>query len=167
MKNFSGIIIGTIAAVVVVTGGLLLLQRQDGRTPQTAGATAVSALTALETFYDFGTISMAAGKVSYEFKLKNEGSDSAVVSKLYTSCMCTTVELTVGGRREGPFGMPGHGIVPSINVPIGAGEEAVLKVTFDPAAHGPAGVGPIQRQVTVEQKGRTPVVVGFRAMVTP
>lgn len=167
MKNFSGILIGTIAAVMVVVGGLIVLQRKDSRTPQTAGATAAGALTMGETFHDFGTISMAAGNVSYEFRLKNEGSVPAVVSKLYTSCMCTEAELTAGDRREGPFGMPGHGFIPSINMPIEAGEEATLKVTFDPAAHGPASVGPIQRQVTLEQKGRAPLVVGFKAMVKP
>lgn len=56
---------------------------------------------------------------------------------------------------------------PSINQTINPGEEASVEVVFDPAAHGPAGVGQIQRTVTIENNTGKPLELGFSAVVTP
>ena len=131
--------------------------------------TSVSAgtLEVKESTYDFGTISMKAGEVSHIFKIKNVGSDPVVIAKIYTSCMCTTALLKSGEKEFGPFGMPGHGSIPRIDQTINPGEEASVEVVFDPAAHGPAGVGKIQRSVTIEQNGAKSVELSFSALVTP
>ena len=100
--------------------------------------------------FDFGMISMANGKVKNVFILKNTSNDSITISKVFSSCMCTNAILSVGGVRRGPFGMPGHGFVPGVNENVGPGGEAQVEIVFDPAAHGPAGVGPIERTVYVE-----------------
>lgn len=120
-----------------------------------------------ENSYDFGAISMAKGEVSHQFKLKNTGEAAVVIEKMYTSCMCTTAALTVHGKRFGPYGMPGHGVIPKINQAIEKNEEAIVEVVFDPAAHGPAGIGRIQRVVTIENNTGQPVELQFAAVVIP
>ena len=124
-------------------------------------------LAARENNYDFGSISMAAGKVSKTFAIKNTGMDALAVSQLYTSCMCTEATLKIGGRSAGPFGMPGHGFAQRINETILPNEEAVVEVVFDPVAHGPAGVGRIERAVYLENSAGAALELKFSATVTP
>lgn len=124
-------------------------------------------LTAPETFFDFGTISMKAGEVRHAFKIKNSSNESVVINKMYTSCMCTIATLMMENKQFGPYGMPGHGFIPKINQAINPEEEATVEVIFDPAAHGPAGVGRIQRAITIENNAGKPVEFQFAAVVTP
>src|SRR3989344_3147780 len=93
------------------------------------------ALEAKESSFDFGTISMAKGKVSHSFAVKNSGAGPVTIEKMYTSCMCTTAVLMKDGRKFGPYGMAGHGFIPKINEALASGAEAVVEVVFDPAAH--------------------------------
>jgi len=126
------------------------------------------ALVSPRPYYDFGTVSMRNGTVSTTYRIKNRGAAALPFDKIYTSCMCTTAELiTASGRTQGPFGMPGHGPLKPATGQLAPGETALLKVVFDPAAHGPAGVGRIERVVTVETKGTAPLELGFVAMVRP
>ena len=81
--------------------------------------------------------------------------------------MCTTASYKKGEEKRGPFGMPGHGIVPPLGVELGSNEEAEVEVVFDPAAHGPAGVGMIERVVTFETESGKVVNLGIKANVTP
>lgn len=125
------------------------------------------ALISPEPYFDFGAISMAAGNVSHSFKVKNSSAVPAVVNKIYTSCMCTTAEFIRGGRAIGPFGMPGHGISGWIKETLEPGEEAEIKATFDPAAHGPAGVGKAERAIYIETKEGEAMALEFTVNVTP
>lgn len=81
--------------------------------------------------------------------------------------MCTNVFLLIDGEREGPFGMPGHGILRSVGRVLQPGAESTLEVQFDPNAHGPAGVGLIQRTVAIEGSGRELAAFSIKANVTP
>lgn len=143
-------------------------QGGDGQTPggtfQSKGSTA---LVAAERSYNFGSVSMAAGKVTRMFKVKNSGDKDLKIAKLYTSCMCTSASLITSEGRRGPFGMPGHSSIPAIDVPLKAGEEAEVEVIFDPAAHGPAGVGRIERTVSLENDAGDPLLLEIKANVTP
>lgn len=125
------------------------------------------ALASAENAFDFGTISMAAGKVRHQFAITNPTAEPVVIAKIYTSCMCTEAKLIVGDKERGPFGMPGHGIVPKINQEILPNEQTQVVVEFDPAAHGPAGVGTIQRSVYLEQSGGVALELTIKARVTP
>lgn len=126
-----------------------------------------SDLVASEDYYNFGEISMAAGKVSHDFKVKNVGVESVRIEKLYTSCMCTAANFIQNGKKLGPFGMAGHGFVPPLRKSLAPGEEVIISVTFDPAAHGPAGVGPIEREIFLEGKSDSLLTLGIGAKVTP
>lgn len=130
-------------------------------------ASSVSLLSTEKSLYDFGEISMSKGKVSSAFKIKNNQSNDVILTKTYTSCMCTEAKIIKGDEDFGPFGMPGHGPTPKINLKFLPGEEASVEVVFDPAAHGPAGVGRVERSVSLEQKGAKPLELVIRANVTP
>ncbi|MEK7601394.1 MAG: DUF1573 domain-containing protein [Patescibacteria group bacterium] len=126
-----------------------------------------SQLTALETFYDFGTISMKGGKVENRFTITNNTDASVYIESVYTSCMCTTAFLETPTGEKGPFGMQGMGYIPPANESIAPGESREVKVIFDPNAHGPAGVGMIDRFVyLVDDKGGA-LALEIRAVVTP
>ncbi len=162
------LVIGSLALVLIV--GILIFAPPSGNSPANAvDNLAASALAAETQNYDFGAISMAAGIVSYKTAVKNTGSAPVVLTRLYTSCMCTTGLLEIRGKKVGPFGMPGHGSAGIIraNETLAPGEQAVLEVMFDPAAHGPAGVGRIERVVFIETDSGKPLEVAFAATVTP
>jgi hypothetical protein len=118
-------------------------------------------------FYNFGTVSMAAGKVMRRFTIGNVGQAPLTITKLSTSCMCTDATLVTSSVRRGPFGMPGHMPIPSIRERLAPGEMAQVEVVFDPAAHGPAGIGRTDRTVTIENDAGTPLQLNFTAMVRP
>ena len=160
-------IIGIVTAVLIL-GGLIWIARPGAQNTSSVPANSNGSLTVEEANnYDFGSISMAAGKVKHMFKIKNTSNEAVAISKMYTSCMCTTASLMMAGKRFGPVGMPGHGAIPSINQTINPNEEATIEVVFDPAAHGPAGVGRIQRAVTIENNTGRPLELQFAAIVTP
>ena len=158
------LIIGSIA---ILAGIVVLAGAFSGNSQNSFSVYSNSVLTAENNDYDFGTISMANGNVSYKFKLKNEGNEKIIIKKVYTSCMCTKAALLIGDRRVGPFGMPGHGIVPSISETLNPGQSTDVEVTFDPTAHGPAGVGRIDRMVSLENDAGLPLEFRFSANVTP
>ena len=162
-KTIIGIGIG-----ILILGGLVWIARPDAQNTSSATSNSNGTLTVEEANnYDFGSISMAASKVRHTFKIKNTSNEAVTISKMYTSCMCTTAALAIDGKQFGPVGMPGHGAIPKINQAINPNEEASVEVVFDPAAHGPAGVGRIQRTVTLENNAGRPVELQFVAIVTP
>ena len=159
-----------IVSVLLVFSGIVWVARPDYQ-KNTASAVnssaGKSALGAEEINYDFGSISMAAGDVKREFKLKNTGGSPVRIESVYTSCMCTTATLRIGDKKFGPYGMPGHGFAPRIGESLDPGEEATVEAVFDPSAHGPAGVGFIQRSIIIENDAGEPLELTFSATVTP
>ncbi len=117
--------------------------------------------------FNFGEISMADGIVSHVFRIRNSGDEPITIKKMYTSCMCTTASLMIGEKEFGPYGMPGHGFMPSINREVAPGEKVSVKVVFDPAAHGPAGIGPTERTVFLENSAGGAVNLQFSALIRP
>lgn len=108
-------------------------------------------LKAEETAFDFGSVPMYGGKVKHSFSLKNDGQGPVKISKIYTSCMCTEATLIVNNAKIGPFRMPGHGgLAMSAKQSLSSGEEAIIEVEVDPAAHGPQGTGPAKKVVYIE-----------------
>ena len=167
MKKTNKTIISIIVGILVL-GGLVWIARPSAKDapPTQTGSNGMLSVEESSN-YDFGTISMAAGKVSHLFKIKNTSSETVTIDKMYTSCMCTTATLVAAGKQFGPYGMPGHSAIPTIGQSVSPNEEAIVEVIFDPAAHGPAGVGQIQRVVTIENNAGEPVELQFVAVVTP
>lgn len=160
-------LIGFAAAAVFFVGLVWVTQPETPGRAGNANSNGPVVLSATETSYDFGTVSMAVGKVSRRFIVENPTSSPVTLTKLYTSCMCTIASLVIGDRRVGPFGMPGHGFTPSISEVLGSGQSIEVEAVFDPNAHGPAGVGRIDRVVTLENDAGAPFEFNFSANVVP
>ncbi len=167
-------LIGTLVITVLLVG--LFVWGAGGRSGTTAsvqGAPEVisgagSALFAPETLYDFGTIRMEDGNVAKEFTVTNPTSADVTIATVLTSCMCTTAfVVNPAGSVKGPFGMAGMGYVPPANETVKAGESRVIRVVYDPNAHGPAGVGRIDRFVTLTDKAGGTLQLEVKANVTP
>lgn len=135
--------------------------------PAAGQRSGVRALASISPFFDFGKTSMAAGNVSKVYWIKNISGDPLTVTNLSTSCMCTVATLITPAEKKGPFGMPGHGPASRLAERLAAGASAQVEVVFDPAAHGPAGIGQTDRIVTIENDGGLPLELRFSAMVTP
>lgn len=97
--------------------------------------------------YNAGTVSMADGLVEHTYEIKNIGPGDLKIKKIWTSCMCTTVRLRVGNKLSSEFGM--HNSNSLWSEKIASGETGYLEVAFDPAFHGPGGVGLITRAIYV------------------
>ena len=169
LKKYKLQIITAGVVIIVLVGFIWTARPTPGNGPGVAVANgaSISGLTVSERSFEFGTISMAAGKVSRRVTVKNTSAVPMTIGKLYTSCMCTEVSLIRGETRMGPFGMPMHGPIPRIDQTLASGEEATVEIVFDPAAHGPAGVGYIKRVVTLEDPSGSKSEFNFSAMVTP
>lgn len=170
MNNTNKIIIGIAVLAVAFASIVFFARPRSNFEEKNIGASVASSAGKLqqsENAFDFGTISMGKGKVSHEFIIKNSGTEAVTIGRIFTSCMCTTVSLTHKNKKFGPFGMEGMGALPKINEQIAPNEEAIVQATFDPAAHGPSGVGKIQRVVTVENNAGSPLEFQFSAFVEP
>lgn len=126
------------------------------------------ALTAAEIFYDFGRISMKNGDVSKDFTVTNATAEDITLKTVLTSCMCTSAFIVeLDGGMKGPFKMPGMGYVPPANEIIKVGESRVIRVVYNPNAHGPAGVGAIDRFVYLTDSEGGKIQLEIKALVTP
>lgn len=168
----ANIILG--ALVVALLFGAVFLLGYSGRgstaaSVQNAGqSNGRSGLVAPQPFYNFGTISMKNGDVSYDFTVTNPTDKDITVPTLVTSCMCTrALIIEPDGTTKGPFKMPGMGYVPPADEIIKAGESRTIRVIYDPNAHGPAGVGPIDRFAILTDADGGTVQLEIKAVVTP
>jgi len=101
--------------------------------------------------YDLGPVPIYGGNVEMLFQVRNEGSVPFALASVYSSCACTSAVLVFDDDSEvGPFGMPGHELPNKIERTVAPGEEFQVKVIFDPAAHGLAGVGKVERAVFLQ-----------------
>lgn len=163
-------IIGTIfVGIGIIVGLAWFAKPKDMADHNAAPATnqTQSALTADVTGFDFGTISMAKGKVTHQFKVTNNSGASVSLSKIYTSCMCTVAKLELNGQTYGPFGMEGMGGNTYAGVTLNTGESATVDAIYDPAAHGPAGVGVIDRYIYLQDGAGGLLQLEIKAVVTP
>lgn len=168
MKNTKTLLVWTLAIIAALAffAWAGKPSSQENESAQLAQSSE-TALLAEEVAHDFGTISMAAGNASHTFKISNLSALPVNIEKMYTSCMCTIASLIADGESFGPYGMPGHGFIPKINKTLNPGAEAEIEVVFDPAAHGPSGVGRIERNIIIENNGGEALELRFTAVVTP
>lgn len=161
------VIIGIFVAIIAVVGGLIWLGQPAGNQNGSQANLTAGLLKSNETDFDFGTISMANGKVSHEFEVTNSSSQPVNIKKIYSSCMCTAANFKFKEKTYGPFGMEGMGGLNYTNITIDPGDSGTVEVIYDPNAHGPAGVGPVDRLVYVEDKNGGQLILEIKAVVTP
>lgn len=99
-------------------------------------------------FYELGDIPINEGIVTREYEIKNTTESTIKLKKIVTSCMCTEAKIKVGDKETRFFDME-HPTDknPPVNIELAPNETAKVIVNFDPAAHGPAGIGPFDRSI--------------------
>lgn len=149
MSSDKKIFFGLIGVSLVLLVGLSVLGTRQSDAQEAKVESVAGIQTSPET-YDFGNVPINGGIVTKEYEIKNTTDKTIKVKKIVTSCMCTTAAIKLGDNQTRYFGMEMPGDAnPAINFEIPAGETATASVQFDPAAHGPAGVGPFDRVVTL------------------
>lgn len=99
-------------------------------------------ITVKQSEYDFGTIKEGDGKVSHTFEILNTGDSPLVLTRVLSSCGCTTPEWS----KE----------------PIPAGKRGKLIVTYDPVGR----VNPFVKTVSIYSNGKEgPFVVTIKGEV--
>ena len=151
VKIFLGIIGFTFLLVV----GLAFVQGREKGEPENFSD--VLGLVAKTEYYDLGDVPINGGIVTKEYEVENNTDKVMKLKKIATSCMCTKASFEIGGKKTKFFGMEGHGDKnPPVNIEIAPQTQAKVIMQFDPAAHGPQGVGPFDRSVLLtfsEPKG--------------
>lgn len=157
-----------ITVIIVAAIGGLIWWGSSKQVPPVQDTGEKSALTTTSNLYDFGTISMKDGLVTKEFVINNPTDKDIFVPTLVTSCMCTKAYAVLpDGTTKGPFGMPSMGYVPPVNATVEAGGNIVVRAVYDPNAHGPAGVGQIDRFITLTESSGKSLELEIKATVTP
>lgn len=136
------IILGLITFSILGLGVWLLSRPVGVEIPKSDQAKAEVA----EANHDWGEIKIDGGKAEKVFVIKSIGEGPLKLSDVSTSCMCTTAQVIIDGKGSPLFGMHQKS---SWAGEIPAGKEAELKIVFDPAFHGPSGVGAMTRQIEV------------------
>lgn len=145
-------IIALLAAVVLLT--------YSSTSPVALEKTAGAKIEMAETSYDFGEIDYAGGNVEHSYRIKNNGDKQLKVANLVTSCACTKVYFKSARQESKKFSMKGHSKPSDWAGTLNAGEGAEVIAIFDPAAHGPAGVGAVSRVVSFQTNDPGPALRG-------
>ncbi len=139
-------VMAIIVGLVVLFGGSVWLASTMANSAQvemSEGAVAVVE----EKSYDWGEIKIDGGIVEKVFLVKNEGDEVLKLFNVETSCVCTTAQMAKGEQTSPVFGMHDKS---QYVLEVDPGETVDVLVKFDPMFHGPNGVGPISRTVTIE-----------------
>ncbi|MFH1967517.1 MAG: DUF1573 domain-containing protein [Patescibacteria group bacterium] len=136
---------GIIVVTVLILGVAIFFGIKMGATSQVTADTQVTSSVDSNKF-DWGTIDINDGIVSKEFVIQNTSNSTLKIYDVTTSCMCTTAQLKTSQATSKKYGMHEK----SADVfEVKPEETAQLIVEFDPAFHGPSGVGPINRTITM------------------
>lgn len=137
---------GTIIVTILLLIGVVFVGSNAASTKEDVTASTQVELSVESNSHDWGTIDYDGGIVSKTFEIKNSGNTTLKLYDVKTSCMCTTAQLKTPESTSEKYGMhEKSGDVFSVQ----PGETAELLVEFDPAFHGPSGVGLVTRTVTM------------------
>lgn len=141
------IVIGIIIFTLVLLGGSIFVLSSGNNSAQAINVTQNAKLDVAEKQFDWGTIKYSGPKATKVFTIKNSGTESLQLTKVKTSCTCTTAQISIDGNKSPLFSM--HAGSPWVGE-VAPGKEAQIEIVFDQTFHGPSGVGPIERYITVE-----------------
>lgn len=141
-KVIIGLIIFTLS---ILGGGIYVLSTSSAPVKITASQNA--RISVDQKTFDWGNIPYSGGNATKIFTIKNTGSDTLKLTGVKTSCTCTKAQVAIGGKSSPYFSM--HATSAWVGE-VAPGQEAQLTVIFDPAFHGPTGVGPIERIISMQ-----------------
>ncbi len=145
-KTFSAIIIATL----LILGGSVIVFSNNS-TAAVINASQNVKIETPEVSYDWKDIQYSGPKATKTFKIKNNGTENLRLGKVQTSCTCTTAQVVIEGQKSPLFKMHAGSSWVGEGAPS---EEAELESVFDQTFHGPTGVGPIERFITVETNSK-------------
>lgn len=140
------IIIGLIVFTLLIVGGGMYFLSSTSSAPAQVTASQNAKAQVVERTFDWGNIPYSGGNATKTFTIKNIGSDPLRLSGVKTSCTCTKAQVVIDGKTSPYFSM--HSESAWIGE-VAPGKEAQLLVIFDPAFHGPSGVGLVERLISV------------------
>lgn len=135
-----------VLTVAILVGGIYILS-VTSTAPQKVITSQNAKVNVDQKTHDWGQIAYSGGNVSKTFTIKNTGTDVLRLTNIKTSCDCTKAQVTIDGKNSPFFSM--HSTSSWVGE-VAAGKEASLTVIFDPAFHGPTGVGPMERLISVQ-----------------
>ena len=135
-----------LATAGILIGGVYIASATSSNTSQVTTSKNAKAETLDPTSYDWGNIPYGGGTVTKTFTIKNTGKDTLKLFNAHTSCHCTSVSITTPTDQSPAFKMDS---VASWVGQVAPGKTAKVVVIFDPAFHGPQGIGPVTRYVSV------------------
>ncbi|OGK16147.1 hypothetical protein A2690_01775 [Candidatus Roizmanbacteria bacterium RIFCSPHIGHO2_01_FULL_39_12b] len=138
------IIIGVVVVLLVGTSAVIL---GSSPVPTKITTSQNASIATANTSYDWGYIQYNSPKAIKGFKIKNNGTESLKIGKVKTSCSCTTAQVIIGNNKSPLFSM--HGGSNWVGE-VKPGKEASLEIIFDQTFHGPSGIGPFERYITIE-----------------
>jgi hypothetical protein len=98
--------------------------------------------------YDFGDVSQSKGITTTFLTIRNDGDADLIIDNMDSSCMCTSASI-IYKEKEGPkFNMAMHGNPKGWSVTIPPGDNAQLKIFYDPNAHKDLR-GPVTRSIKI------------------
>lgn len=148
------LLITTLLLIGVAYGFTKVSQKQV--VPPSAGAQAVVEGASV----DWGQIQYDGGKVKATYRITNNGTETLKLFGATTSCACTVGTITTDGKISPPFGM--HAPL-AITIEVRPGKDAIVEALFDPAFHGPGGIGPISRTITIQTNDSSHQTLSFQA----
>lgn len=148
MSDKKIIIMIAVATLAVLAGAVALLGNSAPKAnlEKTVGAKTETP----ETSFDFKDIPYSGGNAVHEFKIKNAGDKELKIANIYTSCACSKGYFKSAKGESPKFGMKGMSPPSDWTGILNPGEEGQVVAEFDPTYHGPQGVGPISRIVSIE-----------------
>ena len=141
------IIIGFVALTLLILGGGIFVLSSTSATPAKITASQNAKVEVPEKTFDWGNIPYSGEKATKTFIIKNSGTDVLQLSGIKTSCTCTKAQISIEGKTSPYFNM--HSTSGWVGE-IPPDKEAKLLVIFDQTFHGPTGVGPVERLVSME-----------------
>lgn len=145
--NDKKIVIGLIVLTFLILGGGIYVLASTSSAPPKVIASQNAKASVNQKTFDWGNIPYSGGNAVKDFVIKNTGSDVLKLSGVKTSCTCTKAQVSIDGKLSPYFSM--HATSSWVGE-ISPGKEAKLTVIFDPTFHGPTGVGPMERLISVQ-----------------
>lgn len=150
-------VLGVIIVTIFLLGIAIYFGTKTGATSQVTTDTQV-VLSTDSKVHDWGTIDINGGIASKSFAIKNTGSSILKLYNVVTSCMCTTAQLKTSELASRKYKM--HEKTQDV-FEVKPGQTAELIVEFDPLFHGPSGVGPINRTITMDTNDENNPTLSF------
>lgn len=146
-KESKFIIAGFVATILIIASLAFIISGKE-KTVAAIPNNPASGFEVKPASYDLGDVAINGGLVTKEYEVKNTSGKDVNLQKITTSCMCTVASVEAGGKTTKFFGMEMSGdLNPRVELSLKNGETAKVTVRFDPAAHGPAGLGQVDRTV--------------------